>query len=335
VRVGLLARCENRGLGIQTMEFHRHIGSVPLLLDLGTPLDNCGMHPEWYPGARRVKFRGILPERPVRAWLDEVDVIYTAETSYHGQLPHWARKHGVDLVVHINPEFHRDDNDATRWWAPSSWRLPFLPTATQVVPVPVATDRWPNPAEPHREPCRWLHVAGRQALADRNGTDALLAAIPYLTERCVITIASQTDRPFAYDPNPLVEVRTVGPTDNYWDLYNGHDALVMPRRYGGLCLPVQESMGAGLAVLMSDVSPNQDWPVSLCRTLPGGREQMPAGRIEVAQIDSLNLAEMMDLYADPDLRADRQEVSRTWARRHSWDVWAPKYRDLMGARVAA
>lgn len=333
--IGLIGRMEDRGLGIQTSEFHRHMQPRTLLLDLGEPLDNNTNHPEWYPGVTPTKFRGMMPRRRVEQFLDGLTALYTAETVYQGSIPHLCRKMGVELVVHVNPEFHRDDNEATQWWNPSSWRMEHLPPGTTHVPFPVATDRWPNPAEPTRRPCRWLHVAGRQALADRNGTDALLAAIPYLTEPCTITIASQTTRTFPHDLNPLVTVRTVGPTDDYWDLYNGHDALVMPRRFGGLCLPVQEAMGAGLAVLASDLSPNQDWPVSVCRTLPGHLEQMPAGRIEVAQIDALHLAEMMDVYADPDLRADRQEVSRTWARRHSWDVWADRYRELMGAKVTA
>lgn len=333
-RIGLLARCENRGLGIQTWEFARHLDPQTILLDLG--LSECGNHPERYPNAQPVKFRGLLPEGVVRRWLDSVDVVYTAETSYHPQFAHWCRKHGVELVVHINPEFHRLDNAATQWWAPTTWRLDHLPPSTTVVPVPVATDRWPSPAEPHRGPCRWLHVGGKTALADRNGTNAVLAAIPHLTERCEVTIAVQDPRGLSIPSNPLVTVKVVEATENYWDLYHGHDALVMPRRYGGLCLPVQEAMGAGLAVLMSNCSPNNDWPVAVCRTLPGRRERMPAGDIEVAGIDPIHLPQLMDLYADPDVRAERQEVSRIWARRMSWDVWADRYRAILsGAAVPA
>ena len=40
-----------------------------------------------------------------------------------------------------------------------------------------------------------------------------------------------------------VNVR-IGGVANYWDAYDGYDALVLPRRYGGLCLPVQEGMAA-------------------------------------------------------------------------------------------
>jgi glycosyltransferase involved in cell wall biosynthesis len=43
-------------------------------------------------------------------------------------------------------------------------------------------------------------------------------------------------------------------------LYEGFDALIMPRRYGGLCLPMNEALTSGLPVIMSDTSQQRRSP---------------------------------------------------------------------------
>lgn len=329
MRLGLVARSETRGLGIQSLELARALNPDVLLID-----DCEAGNPHWYPGATRVPYRLQNFERIARAWLRGVDAVYAAETFYSPQFTMWARDEGVATFVHVNPEFHRDDHNPTTWWAPTDWRIRLLPPDTTVVPVPVASDRF-TPVEPHDGPCRWLHVAGRTTLGDRNGTVALLAAIPHLTQPCSITIAAQ-DRRFDIPTTPDgVTVNVVGPARDYWTLYDGHDALVLPRRYGGLCLPAQEAMAAGLAVAMPDCSPNpQTWPVHTFPVMAGRIEKMPAGRIEVLTFDAKLLASAMDALADPTTRSTYQSLSREWAAAHSWDVWADRYRSLMSVPVA-
>jgi glycosyltransferase involved in cell wall biosynthesis len=47
--------------------------------------------------------------------------------------------------------------------------------------------------------------------------------------------------------------------DNYQDIYHGADALILPRRYGGNCLPLNEAISTGMPVLMPDISPNNQF----------------------------------------------------------------------------
>jgi glycosyltransferase involved in cell wall biosynthesis len=49
-------------------------------------------------------------------------------------------------------------------------------------------------------------------------------------------------------------------------MYDGFDAMILPRRYAGLCLPMNEALMSGLPVFMTDISPNnkilpQEWLV--------------------------------------------------------------------------
>lgn len=328
MKIGLIARAEDRGLGLQSWEFARHLNPNVLLIEFG---DNPSFpsHRDRYPGATVVRFHNRLPAGVVKRWLAGLDVVYSAETFYDPTFPRLAAAAGVTPVLHINPEFFRGQHPETRCWAPTAWRLDHLPSRTEVVPVPVALDRWPTPVEPHNGPCRWLHVAGKAALADRNGTDIVLAAARRLQRPCHLTIVSQDARVAVPAVPPHVELSVVPSVPNYWELYADHDALVMPRRYGGLCLPVQEAMGAGLAVLMSDCPPNpQTWPTAHVRAVSGPHESMPTGLVPIHTVTPADLARAMDAFDEPEIRHCWQANARRWAAEHSWDVWADRYRAL-------
>lgn len=336
MNVGVLARANRRGLHWQTMETARALGARVLVVDVPNP--SSAAFPtdagRWFPGAPVVTVQPgwRLPEHAVRAWLDGLDAVWTAETFYDQRFCRWAADAGAVTAIHLNPEFVEPAGgwgigvDATAWWTATPWRIEHLPTGTEVVAQPVALDRF-APVEPHAGPCRWLHVAGKRAGWDRNGTEALAAALPLLRRPCTVTIAVQDGEPVHLPRLPAhVTVELVGPADDYWALYRGHDALVLPRRYGGLCLPVGEAMAAGMAVLLPDVSPNRDsWPAALFPALGHKPERMPGGMIPVHRFDPAAIAAAMDHLADPRARHGFQQHSRDWAYAHAWSVQAPNW----------
>lgn len=346
VRVGVLARANQRGLHVQTMEVARHLDADVLVVDV--PNRSSRRYPtrsEAFPGAPVVHVGAgwRLPEREVRRWLRGVDVVYSAETAYDASLFRWAHELGVSVLVALNPEFvpppgERDrqrgwgifaEDEASmlpaQWWTHTCWRHSHLPVPTEVVPLPVAADRF-TPVGPHDGPCRWLVLNGKTALADRNGTEAVLQALPLLREQCTVTVASQDPLPHIPNLPPWVQLRTVGAQDNYWTVYEGHDALVMPRRYGGLCLGVQEAMAAGMAVLMTACDPNpQTWPVATVPTHGAVAVRMPAGMVPVHHVDPVVLSAAMDALADPAERHQWQARSRAWAAANSWSALRGEY----------
>src|SRR5262249_55476915 len=132
-------------------------------------------------------------------WLDGLDVVYSAETFYDWRLVEWARDRGVATVLHVMPELLGAISPAQmppRLWRPTGWRMSELPAGTEVVPVPVAADRFCDfrPSSEADGPLRVLHVAGRRAAADRNGTLSLYQALRTVGERVEITITTQDDR---------------------------------------------------------------------------------------------------------------------------------------------
>jgi hypothetical protein len=101
---------------------------------------------------------------------------------------------------------------------------------------------------------RILHIAGKKAAKDRNGTESVLAMMKSSKEDYELVIKSQTPlNLICKDSRVKIEI---GDPDNRQDMYTGFDAMVLPRRYAGLCLPMNEALMSALPVFMTDVSPN-------------------------------------------------------------------------------
>lgn len=348
MRVGLIARSEDRGLGVQTWEFYRHLRpDATLLIDMGKLDGGFAAHPERFPDAQLVHFldERLVEVDVVRDFLTAVDVVYTAETCYDWRVPTWAAEARTGLVVHANPEFYHHPIDKSRphptaWWAPTSWRLGHLPAETRVVEVPCSVDLFPSTVaaapESHQE-ARWLHVVGHKAAGDRNGTTLLLRALRKLRHRHVVTMTSQGESlpsTRALGPGVTVEYRTDQPVANRTDLYAGHHALVLPRRYGGLCLPALEAMSAGLMVVMSAASPNEAWPGPRVAAVRAGQLHLHSGRMTLMATNIPDLSRTMDLFAgDAEQLAAGQAEARAWAVAHSWDNLTQLYVDEL-TRVA-
>lgn len=336
MKLGAIVRAEDRGIAIQSWEFCRAMQPErTLLIDMGDLARGFPVHKDRYPDATVVHYdRGLLPEDPVREFLDGLDVVFTVETFYDWRVCRWADEAGVATVCQVNPEFMRPVEELpacpTRWWAPTSWRLGFLPEGTRVVPVPVAGDRFPLcPPEP-AEQLRVLHVAGHRAMADRNGTTVVLEALRRLRPPMRVTIATQDARlpSSARGRRGGIEVEAMtGGVRDYWRLYDDQDVLVMPRRYGGLCLPVQEAMAAGLAVVMTDAEPQRStWPVLPIRAgMSRPKLRCPGGPLPMATPRPEATAEQLNALADPSKLRCQQEQSVAWAKANSWDALRPLY----------
>lgn len=330
MRWGAIVRGEARGLGNLTSEVARHLRpDRTLLVDMG---EHARVFPivHDYADALRVPFNdGAFDESQIREWLAGLDLLWTAETFYDQRIVGWAREMGVRTVNLAMPEFWRSDLEPAPdvVWNPTSWRHDTLPGDARVVPVPVATDRFETPPRRQEGPIRVLHNAGHRAAMDRNGTAIVYAALRLLKPRGTVdvTISGQDGRlpsPRRGFGNVRIETRPSGAA-HYWDVPTGFDILVMPRRYGGLCLPVQEALAAGCVPVMPDVSPNGDWPTVLVPARPQGTISTQGGLLPLATVDAPVLARALtDLIDDPDALAGGRSEAVEWAESHSWHTLA-------------
>ena len=314
MRLGLLARGDNSGIANQTEEVFRHLRPAKtLIVDLG-PHNRGPFRPHRFVDPEhcetRVTFSPTPMDDEIRWLCDQIDVLYIVETNTHSGLNRHCMETGARLIVHANPELY-DANygePPAELWAATSWRLDLLPGTTRIVPHPVATDRFCAREVTKVE--RVLHVPA-QAMLDRNGTELVDKARPRLRESFTVDVPPQVD--------------------NYWDLYHGADALVIPRRYAGLCLTMQEAAAAGLPIVMLDTDPNA------YRTLPELRipvteatsHRMKGGMVDVWDADPYRVAEVIDRLADPEIVARASAASRAWAQEIAWTALLPVWQRLL------
>lgn len=340
LRVGLVARGEQRGLGLLCAAFYRHMQpDRTLVVNMGKLSGGFAPDFDQYPDGLVVDFDGHeLPEHIVRKWLKGLDVLYSAETFYDWRMVTWAHEAGIATVCHAMPEFvrHRSDPSLpapTAFWNPTTWRMDLLPEGSPVVPVPVENDVWPLIPAGTGDRLQVVHVAGHRAAGDRNGTLQVLGAVRRMRGPIDLTIHCQDERlPVVRPPSNDVTLRLVpGGQKNRADLYAGAHLLLMPRRYGGLCMPAQEALGAGLALAMSQCPPNPaTWPLVALRGQYESRQPTPSGDVRSFTCDPRYIASIVDgLARNPERVATLQTAGVAYAKAHSWSELAPVYRQRL------
>lgn len=335
MRLGIIARCDEGGLGSQTWEYARHL-APDVLLVLSVPPPRGQELPERFDGLAPIVFRSQFPPADGelvswRAFAQSCDVILTAETCYLRDFPTICRQENTRLVVHANPELWEWGSNAPfTTWAPTPWLLSRLPPNTPVIPVPVDRDRCAR--RTITKVNRLLHISS-PAMLDRNGSELLSAAIPFCRTSFELLVAGpKAPEGRTYVGNVLIV--PVPEQRNYWELYQAGDALVLPRKYGGLCLPMQEAASSGMPVISIGVQPQAAWLAPALSVPFLGRERgamMKGGVTPTWCCDPETLAYTIDcLVAGEGLDAGL-EASEQLATSLDWEHWAPRYRTLLEA----
>ncbi len=342
MKIGLVARADDRGLGMLTWAFYRHMHPErTLVVDMGAIARGFVQHFDRYPGERIATFDGhSLPETECRTWLRGLDVVFLAETAYDWRMVKWADDLGVATVCMSMAEFWKHPHQPelpmpTQVWAPTTWRLDLLPEGTPVVPVPVEQDVFPLTPAGVGDRLQVVHVAGHRAAGDRNGTLQLLVAAQRVREPMDIYVHTQDDNlPRVRNLKPGVTLHLLpGGKRSRPELYAGMHLHVLPRRYGGLCLPAQESLASGLGLAMTQVSPNPaTWPIAALRGHWEGRQATPSGDVRSFSADAVFLARTLDTLArNPERVAELQTAGIQWAKANGWDQLEPMYRERLAS----
>lgn len=335
----MIARCNDRGLGTMTWEFHRHMQPAKTLVVVRDPPDviDRGRFPcaQW----AKETAPGRLPDEALRWLLDGIDVLYTAETPYDFRLLEMARSAGVATAVHGMWEFlaWRRDPDLPRpdlFLAPSPWHLGEWPEPTTLLPVPIALDRFAQPAGDWPAEPVVVHAAGAAARADRNGTVSFLRALPMVHSPMRVVVRTQDRLRVAMPRRSYVRVSVKPAVGEYWQVHAGADAAVLPRRYGGLSLPLQEATGAGLPIVALERERDAGYDhAAVVPTMRARPLRMGAGLVvERHEVSARQLAAAIDAcLGDPARAQAMRDASAAAAEALSWEALLPRYEAMLGA----
>lgn len=290
------------GLGNQSRRLTQMLKPEKILL-----IDNSGFskntvqHPEWYEGFTGLISKGFPSYQAVRQFLQGLTDMYLIENPLNWELIAHARRVGIKTYIAANYEFCDNLKNPMLplpdyFLMPSHWMVEdmkqrFGEERVKYLPPPIDPNEFKEARQVNLErqgSLKVLHIVGTLAAADRNGTLSILEALQYAKSDFKLVIKSQHELPSEYKTNDPRVFYQIGSEEETQNLYKDFDLMILPRRFGGLCLPMGEALMSGLPVIMTDVSPNN-------QVLP------PKWLIASSKTGTIQTRSLIDLYsADPE-----------------------------------
>jgi len=332
MRIGLITRADNTGLGMLSWEFYTNLKN----LITKVVIVDCQAFKifterfNFFPGRdgfSEVKTQGQLDIRFWDSFLKDLDVLLAIETPYNWIAFLLAKQKGVKTV--LIPMF--EGNDKPLDFYPDLIACPSMldyesfrgePSRLELIPLPVNRERVKY--KKRTKAMTFLHNMGHGGLHGRTGTQRLLEAIPLVKNQNIkFFINSQVD--FNYSRDPRLKVN-VGNIRNYWDLWNEGDVFILPAKFGMISMPVQEALAAGMPVLTADIFPFKGWLPDewLIPYKMGQNVKLVRREIFYADFDPAVIAQKIDQWAEINMEKESEKANQL-ADAISWEILKPKW----------
>lgn len=334
MRVGLIARMDKSGLGVQTLRLSKLLKPNKILLIDSTPFNGAEQHPHWYNNFQDKEMsHGFPSNEQIYNFLSHLDVVISCETFYNNSFTRIAKERGVKTVLIANPEFM--DWLKPEWEqvpspdkviVPSLWMMDKMKRFNpEYLPTPIFDEfKSVRKSNLKRTGKRYLFINGKTAAHDRNGLESLYEALPMCKGKFTITIKVQND--VKKHPDPRLIYDFTNPEDQS-ELYKDFDLLIQPRRYGGQTLSMCEALNCAIPILMTDVSPNNkvlppEWLVPATKT----GEFMTRTMIDIYSANPNVLAHKLDNF---DITKDMKKQAYEIGKQYEAESLRSKYEELL------
>ena len=311
MKIGLIAFANDGGLGSQTRRLAQLLKPDRILvIDSSGFSPNKVQHFEWYKEFDFFVTESFPKNVEIDKFLPGLTHVFVVENFYNFYLPWRAKQLGIKTYCQANYEF-LDNLDRPylpnpdMYLMPSYWKLDEMKQRfgdiVRYLPPPMNPDEFKksrdiNLKREERKP-RFLHVVGTKAHNDRNGTLDLLEAVKLSEGDFELVIKSQHPLSIDYFLDDKRVKYVIGNSKKNSELFEDYDAVLFPRRWGGLSLGTNEALMSGLPVFMSDITPNKEllpkeWLVSA--NLAG--KFISHGIIEYYSVDHQEFADKIDWF---------------------------------------
>lgn len=255
-RLGLVARCDDSGLGSLSQDFYKYLETDKVLTIYG----KYSNHPERFPNAI-ICNQGLPSLEDIQNFLKDIDVLITFETPYNWNLISEAKKKGVKTVIIPNYEWTTENPpvEPDLWLCPSKLDFKIFSEEgkkSEYLPIPI--DRTKIPFKLRTKADTFVFNNGHGGSIGRNSAREMLETIarcqnvavnPKFIVRSQVQLDAMLKRPnvrFEFGEKPKEELFAEG------------DVFVFPHKFDGLSLPIQEAIAAGMPVITTDFFPFND-----------------------------------------------------------------------------
>jgi glycosyltransferase involved in cell wall biosynthesis len=327
-RIGIIARCDNTGLGVMTVDFFRNLTVQKVLVVPGIQENHLDRF------ANRTGVSVICPTRmptlgEIDRFLENVDVVVAFETPYDWNIFMRARQLGIKTVLIPMYEW-TPTNDKIPCYpdlflCPSRLDYDELPEPKQYIPTPVNRNTIPFRLRTRAE--KFVFVNRMGGFKRRNSLHVLLEAIPLVKSPVEFLIRSQVSVPPISDTRVTVQMEEV----DYENLWKEGDIYLHLHRWDGLSLPINEAMAAGMPIIAPNFYPHNEFlPKRLLFSIEATvREYLLEGlrEIDVHVISASTVAQKIDEVAmmqEHEIALLSQAVNQI-ADERSWSLLRPKF----------
>lgn len=323
-KVGLICRSDKSGLGQgQTLRLYKLLNPDKVMLINSGLFNGSDQHPDWFGLNIKDSIESFPTNQQVSEFLKGLDIVISCELFYNKYFTTIANNMRVKTILIANPEFmdwfkpeFANIPPPTKVVVPSYWMFDEMRERfnAEYLPTPIFKGQFQAARETNlkrRGKRKYLFINGKTAAHDRNGLHALYEALQLAKGDFTVTVKAQND--IKKHPDPRLIYDFTNPDDQN-ELYEGFDALIQPRRYGGQTLSMMEALMSALPVIMTDIEPNNnvlpnDWLVPANKT----GEFMTRIMIDIYSADSKALAKMLDDFKPtPDVKAEAYELAQEY-----------------------
>lgn len=271
IKLGIICFANDSGLGIQTRRLTYMLKPYRILvIDSSGFSKNKEQHFDWYDNFSGYKCDGFPKNREIKTFLQGLTHVLVCENPLNFSLLTEAKKMGIKVYIQSNYEFADHlAHDLTlphKFLMPSYWHIDtmkqkFGDDRVTYLPPPINPKDFDVARETNFKRSgkrKFLHIVGTLAAHDRNGTLSIIEMLKNTKAEFELNIRSQQELPAEYSTDDRRVSYTIENCNDIQDMYKDFDALILPRRYGGLSLTTNEALMSGLPVIMPDISPNNE-----------------------------------------------------------------------------
>lgn len=300
--IGLIARCDNSGLGAMSWELANHVKFDQI------KLQSNGRY-KTYPE----RFYNVVEDLTT-------DIVVGIETMYGYQ-----KKEGQKtiLIPMYECSYKAEVAKMDKVIAVSLLDKQYYPQA-KFLPWPINTDLIHFKKRDRANV--FVHNAGHGGLGGRNGTAELIEAMKFVKSNIKLIIRSQIPIKEIEDPRIDVMVRDF---ENYWEIWGEGDVFIFPEKFNGLSLPIQEAIASGMPIMSTDRFPFNAYLPRKIMIEPAGftREQIAVG-FDMAILDPQKIAAKIDQWAGKSI-ADLSEEMGHLAGMLSWKQLKSQWEQIL------